>query len=395
MKSRFEPDPDPIAAAHPAAKLVDPEAYDASEQQFAASLEEKPVSPPPRFVADQPEERIVSLAEDLSAEAEPSTPPAVAASAAQEPVQNSNDANAWRDEVAAKVSHYRARRRPRAPRYPSLQLPFDPPEAPCNRPYEAPQPAQTASRLAVAMQDIAPLSISDTSSVQVAPVAPDVSPTPPDAGAKILEFPRSWAAPAAIFDELAEPVFERPRILEAPEVQPPPPALGGMLIEPAEEPVTERRPGFELPLQPAPMSRRIAAGAIDALLVAAALALFAYTFFRITSVVPSWRLALGPAAAVSAAFWAGYQYLLLVYAGTTPGLKLAKLQLSQFDGSAVPRNLRRWRVLASVLSALSLALGYAWCFLDEDELCWHDRITHTYMAPGKGLKRQPDRVGMS
>jgi uncharacterized RDD family membrane protein YckC len=75
-------------------------------------------------------------------------------------------------------------------------------------------------------------------------------------------------------------------------------------------------------------------------------------------------------------------------AGSTPGLKLAKLELSQFDGRPVPRSLRRWRVLASVLSGLSLGLGYAWCFLDEDELCWHDRITHTYMAP-KAAKPLP------
>jgi hypothetical protein len=26
-------------------------------------------------------------------------------------------------------------------------------------------------------------------------------------------------------------------------------------------------------------------------------------------------------------------------------------------------------------------MGYAWLFLDEDALCWHDRITHTYLAP--------------
>jgi uncharacterized RDD family membrane protein YckC len=83
------------------------------------------------------------------------------------------------------------------------------------------------------------------------------------------------------------------------------------------------------------------------------------------------------------AFWSGYQYLLLVYSGTTPGLKLAKLELQRFDGDPVPRNIRRWRVLASVLSGVSLGLGYAWCLLDEDELCWHDRITRTYMAPRK------------
>jgi uncharacterized RDD family membrane protein YckC len=79
----------------------------------------------------------------------------------------------------------------------------------------------------------------------------------------------------------------------------------------------------------------------------------------------------------------GYQYLLLVHAGSTPGLKLAKLELSRFDGAPVPRNIRRWRVLASVLSGVSVGLGYAWCFLDEDQLCWHDRITRTYMAPKK------------
>jgi len=74
---------------------------------------------------------------------------------------------------------------------------------------------------------------------------------------------------------------------------------------------------------------------------------------------------------------------LLVYSGATPGLKLAKLELQRFDGDPVPRVMRRWRVLASVLSGISLGLGYAWCLLDEDELCWHDRITRTYMAPRK------------
>src|SRR5204863_2739235 len=70
-----------------------------------------------------------------------------------------------------------------------------------------------------------------------------------------------------------------------------------------------------------------------------------------------------------------YQYRMLVYTGCTPGLNLMKLQLRKFYDSPVSRRLRRWRVLASILSGVSLALGYAWCFLDEDQLCWHDRIT--------------------
>ncbi len=139
--------------------------------------------------------------------------------------------------------------------------------------------------------------------------------------------PRFWRSPVLrsrlpmVVDELAEPVFDRPRILEVPEVLPPPPALGGISIESTEELKDERRPGFELPLKSAPLSRRILAGMADALVVAAAFAVFAYIFFRITAIVPPLRQGLSMAAALLAAFWAAYQYLLLVHAGSTPGLK--------------------------------------------------------------------------
>jgi hypothetical protein len=62
---------------------------------------------------------------------------------------------------------------------------------------------------------------------------------------------------------------------------------------------------------------------------------------------------------------------------------VAGLELLRFDEKRVSRRLRRWRVLASFLSAVSLGMGYVWVFLDEDSLCWHDRITHTYLAPKK------------
>jgi len=201
--------------------------------------------------------------------------------------------------------------------------------------------------------------------------------------AKVIEFASYNPAPRAL-DELAEPVFDRPRIIDTPELAPPPPALGGILIEPVEEPANERRPGFEIPLQAAPMARRVAAAAIDATLVISAFAAFAYIFFRISAETPPLLLKTAETAGLLIGLlWSAYQYLLLVYSGTTPGLKLAKLELHRFDGSLVPLRLRRWRVLTSVLSGLSLGLGYAWCFLDEDGLCWHDRITRTYMAPRK------------
>jgi hypothetical protein len=33
------------------------------------------------------------------------------------------------------------------------------------------------------------------------------------------------------------------------------------------------------------------------------------------------------------------------------------------------------------MSSLSLGLGVVWALLDEDTLCWHDRITRTYITP--------------
>ena len=297
---------------------------------------------------------------------EPSVGEVAQAEEAHAASQPAADPDAWRREVAAKVSHYRGRR-PRAPRYPSLQLKFEAPEP--LAPMETFSAPPSEGQLAVSF---AP---------EAWPTEPPAELSAPEGGAKIIEFPRSSFVPPVVLDELAEPVFDRPRIMEVPEVQPPPPVLGGITIEPVERPGDERRPGFELPLISAPFSRRILASAIDGLLVLSALSGFSYVFFRLVTPLPPLKILAGTAGGLLAVFWAAYQYSFLVYTGTTPGLKLAGLQLSRFDGSAVPRRLRRWRVLASILSGLSLALGYAWCFLDEDKLCWHDRITHTYMAP--------------
>ena len=129
--------------------------------------------------------------------------------------------------------------------------------------------------------------------------------------AKIIEFPRSWTPPAAPVDELAEPVIDldRPRILEAPEVVPPPPALGGITIEPAQQPDMEKRPGIDIPLQSAPLGRRIFAAAIDGIFIAAACVMFGFIFWKMTAIRPPQFQILGIAAGLSSIFWAAYQYL--------------------------------------------------------------------------------------
>jgi uncharacterized RDD family membrane protein YckC len=309
-------------------------------------------------------------------------------------VSVSEDAPAWRDELSARLNRYRARRKPRPPRYPSLRLPFEPgdsfrPLAPSSGEDfpEAPPEFTNLSDRALALDGSAaaePASLQGEGAARQSLAAmPSPSPSPSHSGAKIIEFPRS-ATPEAPqrLDELAEPVMERPRILEAPEIAPAP-ALGGITIETVQQKEIEKRPGIDIPLQSAPLPRRLAAGALDGLIIAAASALFGYIFWKITALQPPRFQILGLAAGIPCLLWAGYQYLLIVYSGGTPGLRLAGLEVARFDGAKPNRRSRRWRVLASYLSALSLGMGYAWLFLDEDALCWHDRITHTYLAPKK------------
>ena len=388
MKPRFEPNPD-AASTREAQRLIDPEAFEASEQQFAASLESMELLSAARFVVDhapgdvtgfpaEPPDSSASKQRQSPAEEQPSYTTHSETSSRDLDLDAAGDPSAWRQEVAARLNRYRERRQPRAPRYPSLRLRFEPaqPDWTARDNTEVPTP----SRQSVA-EDSRQVAISAEPKSQNLTEKPlPAKLVAAEATAKIIEFPRS-AAPPRPLDELAEPVLDRPRILEAPEIVPAGPALGGILIEAAEEEPAERRPGFEIPLQAARLTRRIGAGATDFLIVCMALSGFGYVFFRIAAILPPFTQAAGWGMFIAGVFWVAYQYLFLVHAGTTPGLKIMKLQLSRFDGKPVPRGLRRWRVLASLLSGLSLGLGFAWCMLDEDELCWHDRITHTYMAP--------------
>jgi uncharacterized RDD family membrane protein YckC len=392
MKSRFELDaasasspmrlidPETMGVESAASDCIDTEPYDASEQQFAASLEKSRQGP--RFVVEEP---VACL--DLGAKGSKpdfnnpieATTASRSQTVADSTLANSADTDgndvanedacspwadtdSWRKEVCERLSKYQARRRPRGPRYPSLQLKFETQEVAWRRPS-----AETITN---------PSAPHEATFQMPQPQPPLVETT-----ARVIAFPRSSTTPPSHTEELAEPVFDRPRIMEAPDLPSPAPALGGILIDRIETPANEKRPGFEMPLQSAKMARRLAANVIDGIVALMGLSLFGYVFWLVTAVIPSMRLAAGMIASVGGILWAGYQYLLIIFCGTSPGLKLAKLQLSCFDGSPVSRKVRRWRVVASILSGLSLGLGYAWCLLDEDRLCWHDRITRTYMAP--------------
>ena len=74
-------------------------------------------------------------------------------------------------------------------------------------------------------------------------------------------------------------------------------------------------------------------------------------------------------------------YLLTLSLGRgTAGMRASGLRVTTFLNQTPSRNRMRWRALATVLSYAAMGMGFAWALIDEDRLCWHDRITHTYLT---------------
>ncbi len=73
-----------------------------------------------------------------------------------------------------------------------------------------------------------------------------------------------------------------------------------------------------------------------------------------------------------------YQALFFSFSQATPGMRCARIALCTFDDENPTRSAVRRRLLAVLLSACPLGMGFAWAALDEDRLTWHDRISRTY-----------------
>ena len=312
-----------------------------------------------------------------------------------DPKDDHPNADSWRVEVAARLERYRARRKPRTPHYPSLLLPFDAPES-WSR--SAPPGGSAAVAATPAGQDFAfdikgePTAVGSGILAQSRRTPERQVPEPhpsesayrhpeqiPEQSAKLIEFPRSAAIPVFHASELADPIFDRPRIVEVPEILPPPPALGGMLIEPAQQESAGTQADSPSTPPSASIARRALAALVDGVVVATALAAVAAIFLRLNPIPGPLPLLAGALGVAAALLWMTYEFLFVVYTGSTPGLRAARLRLAAFDGCPLHRRSRRWRVLATFLSAFSAGLGYLWCVLDQDGLCWHDRITRTHV----------------
>jgi uncharacterized RDD family membrane protein YckC len=284
----------------------------------------------------------------------------------------------WRQEIVARVQQHRARRRRRFDADASLDLNFpahdtvaktvaeEARQAPSENPPDLPAVRVDRNEAALA---------GDRFPRSVAPL-----PAEP----KIIRFPRIVPAKAAVAVrpfvdelELAEPAPETPRILDAPEAQ-----QLDLLYDFTDIELEESAPGGEyldLPPQPAPLLQRALATVVDGAIVLAGAAVFAGAFIEMSGASLQGRTASLGIAVVVGILWLLFQYIFLVYGRGTPGMLSAGLEVCNLAGERPSLFARRSRGLATLMSALSLGVGFVWALVDEDRLGWHDRISGTYM----------------
>ncbi|HWG18328.1 MAG TPA: RDD family protein, partial [Acidobacteriaceae bacterium] len=73
-----------------------------------------------------------------------------------------------------------------------------------------------------------------------------------------------------------------------------------------------------------------------------------------------------------------YQALFFAFSTATPGMRCARIALCTFLGENPTRGAIRRRLLALLLSAAPMGLGFLWAGLDEERLSWHDRLCGIY-----------------
>ena len=194
---------------------------------------------------------------------------------------------------------------------------------------------------------------------------------------KIIEFPRM---PTRQY-ELAEPVVDQLRIFEAVEELPPPAPshLNEIEIAPAE-PVLIGPDEIEIPVQTAPFEQRAYAAAVDVAILIGAMGIFGITAQFFASSLPLTKPLLESIAICGFLILTIYYLLTLSLGRGTAGMRASGLRVTTFLNETPSRNLMRFRALATVLSYAAMGMGFAWALIDEDRLCWHDRITHTYLT---------------
>ena len=281
------------------------------------------------------------------------------------------------------------------------------PTAPLTRIY-----AQAQTQAQITVDEAESLILDDEIAFRQSPVFDESVGTPIEIPANLIEFPRQLVAPRKARPRLAEgplredadqaPASAQLRIFEveadqistAPVVGSSSPEWSSILLaaHPVTAPVETSEAPFlaELPPQTAPLNLRLMAAIVDNCIVTAALLLFiagfAITVGKLSggsaSPVAMPQITLQIAGIAAAATWVVftllYQLLFFTFSEATPGMRYARIGLCTFSDDNPTRSAMRRRILAVILSACPLGIGFLWAWLDDDGLGWHDRISRMY-----------------
>lgn len=129
----------------------------------------------------------------------------------------------------------------------------------------------------------------------------------------------------------------------------------------------------------APVGHRLMAALVDGALVAAVFVVLSLVCAAGAGTLPASRAVALAAASILLLLGFLYQTIFLLLAEATPGMKYAGISLCTFDGQIPTSAELRSRLGALLLSVVPAGLGVAWALFDEDHLCWHDRLSRTYL----------------
>lgn len=68
------------------------------------------------------------------------------------------------------------------------------------------------------------------------------------------------------------------------------------------------------------------------------------------------------------------------HGGQTLGLRAWKIKVCREDGAVVGWRQAGLRFIAAALSWACFGLGFVWCLIDKNHLCWHDYLSKTRLC---------------
>lgn len=155
----------------------------------------------------------------------------------------------------------------------------------------------------------------------------------------------------------------------------------------AETPAHSAEPVIYCDAPVAIAAHRLMAALCDAAIVLVGVALFAGSFFVVTSTFgEGGELAINKQTlpllgGITVLFALLYNTLWAFGNEDTVGMVWARLRLVNFDGQKPNREQRLYRMAAGALSLMAAGLGLLWALVDEESLTWHDHMSRTFPTP--------------